>query len=137
MKKRAPIKIRLADDTVKTVLLDLTTTPSEAVDVLGEKLNLRNAEEYARPQRTHRPRISEHSTQWRSTQFHHHGVRHRACRMAHRPDGPYSLYSFLHRFALKTCEAPTGPPPAPLDQSRSLWENHVEQDAQLVLIVEN
>lgn len=132
MKKFAPVKIRLMDETVKTALLDLSATTTEAVDVLGEKLGLGNAEECELILRAHRPESGN------SCASH---FLHLPTLSAHMQVGIGPIHSThipcLHRYSLRTCEAPTGPPPAPLDQSRSLWENHVEQDAQLVLIVEN
>jgi len=46
-KKHEVLKIKLVDDTVKTVLIDTSLSVSDIVDVLGKKINLKNAEEYA------------------------------------------------------------------------------------------
>jgi len=46
-KKHDAIKVKLVDDTVKTVLVDLSAPVSEVVDVIGKKIALRNADEFS------------------------------------------------------------------------------------------
>jgi talin len=41
------LKVKLIDDTVKTVLVDDSLLVWEIVDTIGEKLNIKNAEEYS------------------------------------------------------------------------------------------
>lgn len=42
-----PLKVKLLDGTVKTLLLDYTLPVSELVNIIGEKLNVKNPEEYS------------------------------------------------------------------------------------------
>ncbi len=46
-KKHRPLKIKLQDGTIKTVLVDDTLSVSEIVMVIGEKLSMNNAEEFS------------------------------------------------------------------------------------------
>jgi len=46
-KKHRPLKVKLKDDTVKTVLIDDTLTVSEIAKVIGEKLSVGNGEEFS------------------------------------------------------------------------------------------
>jgi talin len=46
-RKVRALKIKLIDDTVKTVMVDDSLTVAEIVDQIGAKLNLGNAEEYS------------------------------------------------------------------------------------------
>jgi hypothetical protein len=46
-KKHRPLKVKLMDDTVKTVLVDDSNTVIEITDVVAEKLSLPNSEEYS------------------------------------------------------------------------------------------
>jgi talin len=46
-KKHQPMKIKLLDGTVKTVLIDWSLPVSELADVIGNKLNISNPEEYS------------------------------------------------------------------------------------------
>lgn len=46
-KKHRPLKIRLADDTVKMVIIDDSATVRQIADQVGEKIGLKSAEEFS------------------------------------------------------------------------------------------
>jgi len=46
-KKHRPIKVKLIDETVKTILVDDSLSVEEVVKVIGEKMDLRNPEEFS------------------------------------------------------------------------------------------
>jgi len=46
-KKHRPIKVKLVDDTIKTILVDDSLSVEEVVKVIGEKMDLRNPEEFS------------------------------------------------------------------------------------------
>lgn len=46
-KTQRPLKIKLVDDTTKTVLIDSTKPIKEVIEVIGEKLMLKNVDEYS------------------------------------------------------------------------------------------
>jgi len=46
-KKHRPLKIKLQDETVKTMLIDDTDTVEEIVRVIGEKMSMTNADEFS------------------------------------------------------------------------------------------
>lgn len=46
-KKSVAMKIQLMDETVKTVLADRSLPVSKLIDIIGQKLNIKGAEEYS------------------------------------------------------------------------------------------
>ena len=46
-KKARPLKLRMIDGTTKTVMVDDSITMVEIVDIVGEKLQIANPEEYS------------------------------------------------------------------------------------------
>lgn len=46
-KKHRPLKIKLMDDSIKTLLINTTLTVGEIVDTIGERLTLSNSEEFS------------------------------------------------------------------------------------------
>ena len=46
-KRHRPVKVRLLDDTTKTMLIDDSLTVTEITDVIGQKMEIKNSEEYS------------------------------------------------------------------------------------------
>lgn len=46
-KKHRPLKVKLPDGTVKTVLIDDTLAVSDIVKVIGDKMNISSPEEFS------------------------------------------------------------------------------------------
>ena len=46
-KRHDIIKIKLVDDTTKTMLVDLSTSVNEIVNQIGQKMSIKNAEEFS------------------------------------------------------------------------------------------
>jgi hypothetical protein len=46
-KKHRPLKVKLLDDTVKTMIVDDSMTVEQLVEVIGKKINIKNFEEFS------------------------------------------------------------------------------------------